>query len=125
MFLPEYVTYIIIRYIAHESHWCQIWGKIVVFISCVEDDGDDAERYHDLIQIFGFSAQVDSNVHQEDGGDIPQWTIEWFTESVLVFEKYGTKDGAHGLDKVWHITIEHVELNQPIWIDDDIIEEVG
>ena len=75
--------------------------------------------------MFGLSAQIDSDVHEEDGRQIPKRPIKRFTESVLMFEKKGAKDGAHGLEEIWHTTIEHVELNQPIGIDDSIIEEIG
>jgi hypothetical protein len=38
-----------------------------------------------------------------------------------MFKEYGSKDGAHGLEEVRQTTIEHVELHQPIRIDDGIV----
>ena len=70
--LSHHISYIIIRYVSHDSHWSEVWGKEPVFIGGIEEERDDTERNHNGMLMLCLSAQVDDNVHYQNSRQVPK-----------------------------------------------------
>ena len=64
-----------------------MWSEVPIFVGSIEDDGDDAESCHDPMLISRLSAQIDGDVHKEDGRQIPKWTIQRFGKRTLMLHQ--------------------------------------
>lgn len=71
MVLPEQIADIVIRQVTHDADGSQIRGKVPVFVSSIEDDGEDAESCHNQMLMPRLSALVDDDVHNQNSRQIP------------------------------------------------------
>ena len=78
------VSYIIIRQVAHQPHWGQVGGEVPVLIGSIEEERYQTERDHDEVLVLGFSAEVNGDVHDEDGRQIPQRPVQWFCKGIFM-----------------------------------------
>jgi len=77
-----------------------------------------------VVLVARFSAQINKNVHCQDGWQIPERTIEWLAEYILMLEKQSPQNWSQSRNAVWRFSVKHKVFYQPIGIDDDIIYQI-
>ena len=58
-----------------------------LFIGGIEEEGEDTEADHYLVCVFRLVAEVDDDVHEENGGEIPEGAVQWFAKRILMLKE--------------------------------------